>query len=89
MQYYILQLNTKKGVSMSHIFRNIPESYVGLICIAFSLIIILDIMGVIYATFLIVLGALALFWYGFVMIQGPKKIRSMLDNIHIGNHKKD
>ncbi|HEV2916498.1 MAG TPA: hypothetical protein VGW78_02020 [Candidatus Babeliales bacterium] len=69
---------------MQHFMKNLPEPFVGLLFMIFSIIIILDAMGIIYATALVIIGAFIALWYGFILIQGPKKVRHVLENMHIG-----
>jgi hypothetical protein len=76
--------NKKRGY-MKNFTSNLPEPFLGLIYILFSIVILLDAIGAIHATLLVVVGACLGWWYGFLLIQGPKKIRNLLGRIQINN----
>jgi hypothetical protein len=75
----------KKESVMQAFMKDLPEPFFGLVCIAFGLIILLDAVGAIHANLLVIVGALIALWYGFVLVQGPKKIRRLLERVHINN----
>lgn len=78
---------SKKGVSMKFFTKDVPESMIGTIYIAFGLIILLDSMGAINAGILVIIGAIAAITHGFCLMQGPKKIKEMLAKIQFKNNK--
>jgi len=73
---------------MHNFMKNLPEPVLGLIIMLLGGIILLDAFGVIYAPVLVIIGAGIAVWYGFVLMQGPKKVLRMLENVVHPNNKK-
>ena len=66
---------------MSNMLQTIPDHIMGFILLGFGFFIFLDTWGVIQAGFLIQIGALIAMWYGFMLLNGPKRIKALLEKL--------
>lgn len=66
---------------MSNVLQTIPDNVVGIILLTFGSFVLLDSWGFIQAGFLIQIGALIAIWYGFMVLNGPKRLKSFLERM--------
>ena len=66
---------------MSNILQSMPDHIVGLIMLGSGGLVLLDSWGVIQVGFIIQIIAVVAMWYGFVMLQGPKRLKSFLERV--------
>jgi len=68
---------------MSNILKTMPDYIVGLILLGFGSFVLLDSWGVIQAGLLVQIGAVVAIWYGFMLVHGPKHLKSFLEKIQL------
>jgi|GEM_PF-5675208 len=68
---------------MSNILQTMPDYVIGLILLIFGGLVLLDTWGFIQAGFLIQIGALVAIWYGFMLLNGPKRLKMLLEKVQL------
>lgn len=71
---------------MSNMLQSMPDHIVGLIILCFGGLILLDSWGVIQLGILIQIAALFAMWYGFMLLNGPKRLKALLEK---AQHRRD
>jgi hypothetical protein len=71
---------------MSNALQSMPDYIVALALLSFGGFVLLDEWGVIQAGFLIQIAALCAIGYGFMLLNGPKRLKSFLEK---AQHRRD
>lgn len=66
---------------MKSLFSNLPQSLIGAIYLACGAIILLDVVGAIRSGLLGAVGAGLLIWQGFLLLDGPKHVKKVIDHL--------
>ena len=64
---------------MSNVLQSMPDYIVGLGLLGFGGFVLLDSWGVIQAGILIQIAACIAMGYGFVILNGPKRLKALLE----------
>jgi hypothetical protein len=72
---------------MTHI-SHIPDNIAGVTLMLFGSLVLLNFVGAIQAGLIICIGAVAAFWYGFTLVQGPQKLKRIMESLHSSSHRK-
>jgi hypothetical protein len=72
---------------MQNFTKNLPEPVIGLLYVFLSIVILLDAMGAIHATLLVIPAAFLGLWYGFILLQGPQTVRNLLERVQINGKR--
>lgn len=66
---------------MTNIFNRIPEPFAGMLYMLFGTITLLDALGAINASLLVIIGSFFFLSYGFILVQGPSRFKKILKRL--------